>query len=63
MDDLLSEIDAFCKVHELPETKFGELALGDKPFVSQLRKGRDLRLSTVAKVRAFMASYTAGQAA
>ena len=62
MEPLLSEITAFCKAQSLSETRFGEMVLGDKPFVSQLRSGRDLRLSTVAKVRAFMATYQADAA-
>jgi hypothetical protein len=57
MEPLLLEIEAFCKANGLSETRFGELALGDKPFISQLRAGRDLRVSTVEKIRAFMSEY------
>jgi aspartate carbamoyltransferase catalytic subunit len=57
MDILLAEIEAFCREHGLSETRFGELALHDKPFVSQLRAGRDLRASTAARLRQFMAAY------
>lgn len=63
MEQLLSDIEAFCATHGLAETRFGELAMGDKPFVKQLRDGRDIRVSTVHKLRAFMASYEAGEAA
>jgi aspartate carbamoyltransferase catalytic subunit len=63
MADLLAEIEAFCARHGLSETRFGELALHDKPFVSQLRGGRDLRSSTVHRLREFMAGYTGPGAA
>jgi hypothetical protein len=63
MEDLLSAIDRFCSEHGLSDTRFGELALNDKPFVSQLRSGRDVRMSTVDKVRAFMATYRPNAAA
>lgn len=63
MQNILTEIEGFCQRHGLAETRFGELAMGDKPFVKQLREGRDVRVSTVEKVRAFMASYEAERAA
>ncbi len=57
MEQLLSDIRAFCTVHEMPVTRFGELAMNDKPFVSKLEKGRRLWPETEAKVRTFMATY------
>ena len=63
MDDLLSEIEDFCRLRSLSETRFGELVLRDKPFVSQLRQGRDLRASTADKLRQFMREYGAKPAA
>ncbi len=62
MDELLAEIEDFCRLHGLSETRFGELALRDKPFVSQLRQGRDLRTSTAEKLRQFMREYGANPA-
>jgi aspartate carbamoyltransferase catalytic subunit len=59
MDDLLAQIEAFCRRSGLSETRFGELALHDKPFVSQLRAGRDLRASTAQKLREFMTGFAA----
>ena len=47
----------------MSETRFGELALNDKPFVSQLKAGRDLRSSTAARLRKFMAEYQSGDSA
>ena len=63
MHDLLHEIEQFCLRNGMSETRFGELALNDKPFVSQLKSGRDLRGSTAARLHQFMAEYEAGQSA
>ncbi len=57
MTDLIEEIADFCTRHGMSETRFGELVLNDKPFVSQLRAGRDIRSSTVEKIRAFMRDF------
>lgn len=57
MTNLLDEIAEFCAKHGLSETRFGELALNDKPFVSQLRAGRDMRSSTIDKIRTFMREF------
>lgn len=55
--DILAEIDRFIQASNLKERDFGLLALNDKNFVPQLRAGRDIRASTVAKLKEFMASY------
>lgn len=47
----------------MPKTRFGELAMNDKGFLFRLESGRDVRLSTVEKVRQFMASYRPHEAA
>lgn len=57
MSTLLSDIKAFCEAQSLAATRFGELALNDKPFVSQLEGGRRVWPETEAKVRRFMATY------
>lgn len=59
MTDLFREIAAFCARHEMAPTRFGELALNDKPFVSQLQNGRRCWPETEAKVRHFMVTYRA----
>lgn len=59
MDDLLSDIEAFCRVHDIRESRFGRDAVNDTTFVAQIRGGREPRRSTEAKVRAFMAMYRA----
>ncbi|GFM29244.1 hypothetical protein [Novosphingobium sp. PY1] len=57
MTDLLNDIKGFCAHHGMSPTRFGELALNDKPFVSQLEAGRRTWPETEAKIREFMASY------
>jgi len=63
MNTLLSKIEHFCKDRGLSEWQFGELALNDRHFIRQLRSGRDVRMSTLARVEAFMSSYRAQDAA
>ena len=56
---LLEKIDAFLAAHGMSDTRFGELALNDKPFVSQLRGGRRVWPETATKVETFIATYKA----
>lgn len=55
--NLLQDIRAFCDRHQMPTSRFGVLALNDKPFVAQLERGRRVWPETEAKVRAFMESH------
>lgn len=56
--DIVAEIEAFVAKHEeLSDSLFGDLAVNDRHLVRDLRAGRDLRMSTVGKIRAFMATY------
>lgn len=62
MSALLTDILQFCADHDMAETRFGDLALNDKPFVSQLRGDGDkaprrVWPETEQKVRDFMAVY------
>lgn len=63
MASLLPDIEAFCEAHQMKPTRFGELALNDKPFIEQLRNGRRCWPETEAKVRRFMATYRPQEAA
>lgn len=63
MEQLLTDIDTFCKLYGMSESQFGILALNDKNFVPQIRDGRDLRFSTAEKCRDFMASHEKDAAA
>lgn len=56
---LIDEIEAFLKAHGMSATAFGTQALKDPPFVSQLRAGRDIKMSTAERVRAFMSEHAA----
>lgn len=57
MDDFIRDIEAFCRTHQLRESRFGRAAVNDTTFVPQLRAGREPRRATVGKVRQFMATY------
>ncbi len=57
MDDLLIEIEAFCRTHQVKESRFGRDAVNDTTFIPQLRQGREPRRATIARVRQFMATY------
>jgi hypothetical protein len=59
MPTLIEEIDDFREKHELSESQFGTLATNDKNLVPDLRAGRDVRMSTVERIRTFMADYRA----
>lgn len=54
---IIQEIDEFLAKHTMAESQFGKLAVNDRHLVKQIREGRDLRLSTVERIRAFMAEY------
>jgi hypothetical protein len=51
MAALLSDVEAFLAEHDLAAWRFGELALGDKHLVPQLRAGRELRFENEQRVR------------
>ncbi len=55
-ETLLAEIDSFREAHDLTATKFGELCMGDPSFLFRLREGKDIRATTIDKVRRWMAS-------
>jgi hypothetical protein len=57
MDTLLSDIEAFLEAQALGAATFGDLAMGDRHLVRQLRNGRRLWPETELKVRHFMATY------
>lgn len=57
------EIADFCHAHSLSGRKFGELAFGDPAFWFKIDRGRDPKISTVAKARAFMDDYKPERAA
>ena len=54
---LLQEIEVFLAEAAMSPTAFGLLTLNDPAFVPNLRSGRDPKLSTAEKVRAFMQEH------
>lgn len=53
---ILSKVERYLRAHDIPQTKFGRLAVGDPRLVGDLRNGRELRPATRARVEAFMAA-------
>lgn len=51
---LLREVEKFLNRSRTAPAKFGREALGDPRFVFDLRKGREPRAQTVARVVAFL---------
>lgn len=52
--DLVAVVQDFCARHEMSKTRFGELALNDPSFVTEIEAGREPRRRTVARVAAFI---------
>lgn len=59
LKDFTAEIDAFLERTGMAPTAFGRLACNDASFVEDLHGGREPRLSTIEKVRRFMAEFEA----
>lgn len=51
---LLREVEKFLRQTDVPPTRFGRNVVGDPRFVFDLRKGRDPRPQTIARVRAYL---------
>ncbi len=51
---LLREIEKFLRHRDVPPTRFGRDALRDPRFVFDLRRGREPRPTTAARVRAYL---------
>lgn len=54
MDDLLSEISAYCEAVGIKPTTLGRYTVNDGSFVSRLQAGGECLPRTAAKVRAYM---------
>lgn len=55
-DDLLASIEAFLPKRGITESTFGRLSVNDGKFVSRLRGGENMTLSTLNRVRNFITS-------
>ena len=51
---LLREVERFLRNSEIPAARFGREVMHDPRFVFDLRKGREPRLETVSRVRAYL---------
>jgi 2,4-dienoyl-CoA reductase-like NADH-dependent reductase (Old Yellow Enzyme family) len=51
---LLRDVEKFLKNSNTPPARFGREAMGDPRFVFDLRNGREPRLRTIKRVRAFL---------
>lgn len=56
-EQIIREVDDFLYESEIPPAIFGRDALGDSNFVGELRQGRDLRVSTIERLRDQMEYY------
>ena len=52
---ILNKVERYLRKHDMPQTKFGRLAVRDPRLVGDLRNGRELRARTLARVEAFLA--------
>jgi hypothetical protein len=60
-NQLLGEIEAFCRRHALAESTFGRQSVNDGKLCSRLRSGRNVTLETAEKIRDFMRVMESGQ--
>jgi predicted transcriptional regulator len=56
-DDLVAEIEAFLARTGMTESQFGVEAVNNPALMHYLYRGRDLRLTTVERLREFMRTY------
>lgn len=52
--NLLQRIERYLRRSGTPVTRFGREALNDPRFVTDLRNGREVRSSTLARVAAYL---------
>lgn len=60
-ETLLAEIDAYLAETGVSASDFGVTCMGDPSFVGRLRAGRDVKASTIDKVRRWMKSHPLGR--
>ncbi|WP_310497380.1 hypothetical protein [Sandarakinorhabdus sp.] len=57
---LLQIIERHIRAQDLAPSRFGRQAAGDPRFVFDLRRGREPRAATIARVHAFISADQAG---
>ena len=53
-NDLVGEIEAYCREAGIAETTFGRIVVNDGKFVGRLREGKGVTTATVGRVRRFL---------
>ncbi len=53
-DELVDEIEAYCRDAGIAETTFGRIVVNDGKFVGRLREGKGVTTATVDRVRRFL---------
>jgi hypothetical protein len=53
-DPVLPDVEAFLQVSQMAATVFGQRALNDPALVHDLRKGRECKLATRARIQSFI---------
>ncbi len=56
-NDLLMEIEDFCRRSNIAESTFGKRAVNDGKFVARLRNGKSTTLVTVDKIRSYISEH------
>lgn len=54
---LLTEVDAFLRRTQMPQSTFGRKAIGDPRLLNDMRNGRELRTKTQQRIRDFMEAH------
>jgi hypothetical protein len=54
---LLSEIEDFLSTRDMKSTTFGRHAVNDGKFVGRLRRGANMTLATIDRVRAYIKEH------
>jgi len=54
MMSVLRTIEVYLRHSAMPPTRFGRLAVNDPRLVGDLRRGREPRADTVARIQAFI---------
>ena len=57
--DILAAIEQFLRASGMSAKAFGDSAAGDPALVYEMRKGRELRRATRARIRAFISAEMA----
>jgi hypothetical protein len=60
LDALISTVKAYCARTGTSVSEFGELVANDRSLVRRIETARDCRVSTIARITAFMADNPDG---